>query len=117
MEKASEAALHPDGKTLVFDRDGKIWAGPLRGGAPRELVLPPHGNVGSIAFAPDGSMIAVIAERTLWILPYPSGAPRNLGPVGSDLGVGFPTAVISSSTAATSITRCLLSIPLTEAAG
>lgn len=79
LEKASNAALHPDGKTLVFYRDGKAWAGPVRGGAPSELVRAPHGNVAAVAFSPDGSKLAVGADERLWIWPYPSGTPRDAG--------------------------------------
>ena len=38
MEKASAAGLHPDGKTLVFERDGRIWASSLQGGAPKRVL-------------------------------------------------------------------------------
>ena len=31
-------ALHPNGKTVVFQRDGKVWAGALKGGAPQERI-------------------------------------------------------------------------------
>jgi len=85
MANASEAALHPDGKTLVFNRDGKRWAGPLRGGTPTELTQGPQGDITSISFSPDGSRLAVVADRSLWILPYPSGTPRNIGMVGPDV--------------------------------
>jgi serine/threonine protein kinase len=88
MPNASAAAIHPDGKMLAFYRDGKLWAGPLRAGAPRELPrelpLALNGQVSWIGFSPDGSSIAVINEWSLWILLYPSGVSRKVGVVGDD---------------------------------
>jgi len=83
MEKVTTPALHPDGKTLVFERDGKIWVGLLKGGTPRELSSAPRG-AGLMQFSPDGSRLFVqtLAPLELWILPWPSGTPRNLGAVG-----------------------------------
>src|SRR5579863_7554848 len=66
MEKASSAGLHPDGKTLVFERDGGIWASSLQGGAPREFWRSPSVGLNfsisplSLKFAPDGSRLAAI---------------------------------------------------------
>jgi Tol biopolymer transport system component len=84
MENASSAALHPDGKTVAFLRDGKLWAGPLRGGAPREIGLAPDANATWMAFSPDGSRLGAILLWKLWILEYPSGASRKLGVFGRD---------------------------------
>jgi Tol biopolymer transport system component len=73
-----KAALHPNGKTIVFLRDGKLWLGSLAGGPPREFWRPPSGYVTFVRFSPDGSKI-VAAERTeVWILTYPGGAARKL---------------------------------------
>jgi len=71
-------ALHPNGKTVVFQRDGKVWAGALKGGPPQELTWVPRGSVSAFAFSPDGSQLAAIVNQDLWILTYPSGTPRNL---------------------------------------
>ncbi len=81
MEKASAPALHPDGKTLVFHRDGKTQAGPLKGGAPGELSAAPQGPIDWMKFSPDGSRLALSARDQLWILPWPSGTPYNIGRV------------------------------------
>jgi eukaryotic-like serine/threonine-protein kinase len=81
MEQASAAALYPDGKTLVFNRDGKTWAGPLKGGTPKEVSSAPQGTVDWMRFSPDGSRLAVGFRTQLWIVPWPTGQPRNLGPV------------------------------------
>jgi len=71
-------ALHPNGKTVVFQRDGKAWAGALKGDPPQELGGIPRGNVSAFLFSPNGSQLAAIINQELWILPYPSGTPRNL---------------------------------------
>ena len=75
---AAVVALHPNGKTVVFQRGGKTWAGSLKGDPPQELVRIPRGNVSAFLFSPDGSQLAAIVNQELWILPYPSGTPRNL---------------------------------------
>jgi len=75
---AAVVALHPNGKTVVFRRDGKVWAGALKGGPPQELTRVPPGNISVFVFSPDGSQLAAIVNQELWILPYPSGTPRDL---------------------------------------
>jgi serine/threonine protein kinase len=76
--------LHPNGKTVVFQRDGKVWAAALKGDPPQELVSVPPGSISVFVFSPDGSELAAIVNQELWILPYPSGTPRDLhGPVTS----------------------------------
>ncbi|HYM10323.1 MAG TPA: protein kinase, partial [Bryobacterales bacterium] len=86
MEKVSAPALHPDRKTLVFNRDGKIWAGLLKGGTPKEVSPAPQGIVDWMKFSPDGSRLAIGFRQQLWILPWPSGTPRNLGQVSAGAG-------------------------------
>jgi WD40 repeat protein len=81
MEQASAPALHPDGKTLVFYRDGATRAGPLKGGTPRELSPAPQGPIDWMKFSPDGSRLALSSRGQLWILPWPSGTPHNIGRV------------------------------------
>ena len=75
---AAVVALDPDRKTIVFQRDGKTWAGALKGGPPRELAGIPRGHVAAFLFSPDGSKLATIVNQELWILPYPAGTPRDL---------------------------------------
>jgi eukaryotic-like serine/threonine-protein kinase len=95
MEKVASAAqargtavaLHPNGKTVVFQREGKVWAGSLKGGPPQELVQFPRGRVSVLLFSPDGAQLAAIVNQELWILPYPSGTPRNLH--GANTGVSW----------------------------
>ena len=71
----SDAALHPDGKTLAFVRDRKIWIGPLNGGVAKEFWQGPAS--GSLNFSPDGSKLAAIGIGSVWVLPYPSGTARK----------------------------------------
>ncbi len=75
---AAVVALHPDGKTVVFQRDGKAWAGTLKGDPPQQLIRFPSGNVSAFVFSRDGSQLAAIVNQELWILSYPAGTPRNL---------------------------------------
>jgi eukaryotic-like serine/threonine-protein kinase len=76
FEGADIAALHPDAKTVAFERAGKIWIRTLKGGEAREFWPGPTDS--AISFSPDGSKLAVFGAKGLWILPYPSGAPRKL---------------------------------------
>ena len=69
------AALHPDGKTLAFDRGRKIWIGSLNGGGVKEFWQGPTN--GGLNFSPDGSKLATNSIGPVWVLPYPSGAPRK----------------------------------------
>jgi Tol biopolymer transport system component/tRNA A-37 threonylcarbamoyl transferase component Bud32 len=80
MEKATDVALHPDGKTVAFNRENKTWTGELKGGVPKELPLPQIPHAYPIAFSPDGSRLLLFDDRGLfWILPWPSGTARSLG--------------------------------------
>ena len=70
------ATLHPDGKTLAFDRGRKLWIGSLKGGEAKELWQGPTN--GGLSFSPDGSKLAVDSIGPIMIVPYPSGSPRPL---------------------------------------
>jgi Tol biopolymer transport system component len=78
LENAETAALHPDGKTIVFLRDGKLWLGSLAGGSPREFWRPPSDYLSFVRFSPDGSKIVASDWVEVWILTYPGGAARKL---------------------------------------
>jgi hypothetical protein len=70
------AALHPDGKTLAFDRGTKFWIGSLYGGNAKEFW--PGPAIGGLSFSPDGSKLTTYSIGPVWVLPYPSGAPRKV---------------------------------------
>ncbi len=76
------AALHPDGKTLAFDRGRKLWVGSLKDGEAKVLWEGPTN--GGLSFSPDGSALAVDSIGPVQIVPFPSGSRRPLevgGPV------------------------------------
>jgi Tol biopolymer transport system component len=80
LDGVDAAALHPDGQTLAFDRDRKLWIGSLKGGEPKALWQGPA-NAG-LSFSPDGSMLAVDSIGPIWLFPFPSGTPRKFDPGG-----------------------------------
>ena len=80
LDRVGSATIHPDGKTLVFVRDGKLWAGDLQGGQPREVWAgPPNGRIALALFSPDGKLLlAGSRNRGWWIVPFPAGTPRQI---------------------------------------
>ncbi len=79
LENAELGAVHPDGRTMAFARDGKLWTVSLKGGQAKEFWPGPlRADFPSWQFSPDGSALAVESDGDYWILPYPSGAPRKL---------------------------------------
>jgi hypothetical protein len=69
LENVKAVALHHDGKTAAFQRDGKVWRGQLNGGPVREFWRPPHGvelqgeGFGRgdwSAFSPNGSKLVIV---------------------------------------------------------
>jgi eukaryotic-like serine/threonine-protein kinase len=80
IENVTSAAVHPDGKTFAFAREGKLWIGqdPRAGQAPREFGIPPFQGSGTVqAFSPDGSRVAVVKAGQVWVLEFPSGEARR----------------------------------------
>ena len=84
LDGVDAAALHPDGQTLAFDRDRKLWIGSLKGGEPKALWQGPAN--GGLSFSPDGSMLAAESIGPIWLFPFPSGTPRKF-----DLGGAMTT--------------------------
>jgi serine/threonine protein kinase/Tol biopolymer transport system component len=80
LEHVDAAAIHPDGKTVAFARDGKLWVATLRGGPAKEFwpgPLAPTVPETTMRFSPGGSYLA-FDNGTVWLFPYPSGKPRKL---------------------------------------
>lgn len=74
-----QPALHPDGNTVLFPRDGKLWARSLKGGQQQPFSWqPPRGLGGRLKFSPDGSKLFVFDGPDAWMVPYPSGAARKI---------------------------------------
>jgi TolB protein len=74
-----------DGKSLVFDRDGKLWTVPADGGAPTQLNTGAATRcTGSHGLSPDGKWLAISCsmpdkpETRVYILPSTGGEPRLL---------------------------------------
>ncbi|HLK46530.1 MAG TPA: protein kinase [Bryobacteraceae bacterium] len=85
------ATIHPNGKTLAFVRDGKLWITALGGGQPRKFGEPPFPNsaVFVARFSPDGTKLFVVGPER-WFLAYPSGAARR------EPGNGLPNVASSA---------------------
>jgi serine/threonine protein kinase len=76
LADTGDVSLHPDGKTVVFSRRGKLLVDSLGRNQPREIGQPPfpNANVLWVQFSPDGSKLIVVAGIEKWVLAYPSGA-------------------------------------------
>jgi serine/threonine protein kinase/Tol biopolymer transport system component len=81
LANANAPAMHPDGKTVMFERGGKLWIASLQDGQAREFWQLPHNRVVEGKFSPDGSKIALIESGDLWIIRYPAGTARRIGAV------------------------------------
>lgn len=72
-----------DGKTLVFNRDGRLWSVPAAGGEPSAMDLGGATDcTGSHGFSPDGKWLAITCVtpehpgRRVYVVPAGGGAPR-----------------------------------------
>ena len=72
-----------DGKTLIFDRGGRIWTIPAAGGEATALDIGDlTGCTGSHGLSPDGKWLAMTCTspehpgRRVYIVPFRGGAPR-----------------------------------------
>jgi Tol biopolymer transport system component len=74
------ATRHPDGRTLVFTRAGRLFTDTLGGSNPRPFgdAPFPQSDVDRPRFSPDGTRVAVEASGQTWIVPFPAGQPRAL---------------------------------------
>lgn len=92
LDNASGASLHPNGKILLFGRQGKLWtASPTGTRPPTEFWWQPAQKaVAWSAFSPDGAKIAVVSGSDLWILPYTPGATRKIAGPNASRPSWFP---------------------------
>jgi TolB protein len=74
-----------DGKTLIFNKDGKIWTIPAEGGTARALNIGEATKcTGSHGLSPDGKLLAIScsmpgkAETRVYIVAAGGGEPRVL---------------------------------------
>ena len=82
LDNTMGATVHPNGQTVVFVRDGKLWIASLKGEQPREFAearfaatsLVEH----QLKFLPDGSKLIAFTGTDIWILQFPSGTPRKV---------------------------------------
>ncbi len=115
------AAIHPDGKTLAFARDDKLWLAALHGGPAKQFwpgPLAPTVPETTMRFSPDGSWLA-FDNGTVWAFTYPSGKPRKLytgtenGNYGGVIGLSwFPDSrslLVARNSASDSLIR--LAVP------
>ncbi|HTC31956.1 MAG TPA: protein kinase [Bryobacteraceae bacterium] len=87
LENVISAAIHPDGKTFAFMRDGRIWMGPLHG-RPRQVEFSssPLTEKVALKFSPDGAKLAALVgtQGVLRVMAYPSGSWRDVGTYHSE---------------------------------
>ena len=76
-----------DGKTLMFDRDGRMWSVPVKGGEPTAIdVGNATGCNGSHGLSPDGKWLAITCTtpehpgNRIYIVPSGGGEPRMVTP-------------------------------------
>ena len=74
-----------DGKTLIFDRDGRMWSVPVAGGAASAIDVGDATDCnGSHGLSPDGKLLAITCTtpehpgRRVYIVSSSGGAPRML---------------------------------------
>lgn len=79
VDKVSAACMHPDGKTILLSRDGKLWVDVLPGGNTRQFWEAPNHTPTACTFSPDGSAVAVIDAGELWKISYPTTQAIRIG--------------------------------------
>jgi eukaryotic-like serine/threonine-protein kinase len=79
LADAQDVSMHPDGKTVVFSRGGKLWVDSLGNNQPREFDQMPSVKLraGPLQFSPDGSKLLAASGLEKWVLDYPSDAARK----------------------------------------
>src|SRR5262249_31043510 len=79
LSDIQDVSMHPDGKTVVFSRGGKLWVDSLGRNQPHEFGQMPPAKLraGPLQFSPDGSKLLAASGLEKWVLDYPSGAARK----------------------------------------
>lgn len=73
LEGAARPAFSPDGRTLAFSYEGRVWLMPMAGGLPRAVTpaVEQYTVVHGLAFSPDGRRLVYARQLQ---------APTQLGP-------------------------------------
>ena len=61
--EGEDPRVSPDGKTVAFVKDGKIWTAPAEGEGGAKELAKTRGSAGSLRWSPDGRMIAFVSDR------------------------------------------------------
>ncbi|HVJ82315.1 MAG TPA: hypothetical protein VNC50_14700, partial [Planctomycetia bacterium] len=81
VKLATDPALSPDGKTLVFSWRGDLWSAASSGGAINRLTFH-SGRDREPKFSPDGKKLAFLSDRDgsaqVYTMPAAGGAPTQL---------------------------------------
>ena len=81
VQLAEQPNLSPDGKTLLFVRDGDVWQMPTRGGDANRITTHAAQDSQPI-YSPTGKQIAFVSNRTgsdqIYVMPATGGEPKQL---------------------------------------
>lgn len=81
VQLASTPDLSPDGKMLVFSKQGDIWRVPSKGGRAVRLTSH-HSSDTTPLYSPDGKRIAFVSSRSgtrqVYVMSANGGVPRQL---------------------------------------
>lgn len=63
LAEGDEPRVHPDGRTVVFERDRALWVVPTDGSAPARRLVSAGGTLEDATWSPDGRVLAFVANR------------------------------------------------------
>jgi len=87
VEPVTSPVLSPDGRQIVFSRDGQLFLMPSDGGWPVKLTTSAGGK-SNPAWSPDSSTIAYVSQGGIWVVPAAGGTPLRL--TNAPAGAGDP---------------------------